>query len=175
MEPRYTITTALPEHVQALADIELSAAVLLRGHAPESVLEEVTPECQLRQAQQEGRLWVALAGEIPVGFAHVEMLAGDLPHLEEIDVEPRHGRRGLGTALVRAVCEWTARSGYGEVTLTTFRFVPWNMPFYSKMGFEEIPADGLRPELKAVVQDEADRGMDPARRVVMRYRVNPAR
>src|SRR5262245_30813375 len=98
----YTITTAGPEHLEELPDIELSAAVLLRGHAPESVLAEVRPEWQLRQAQQEGRLWVALADEVPVGFAHVEMLADDLPHLEEIDVDPRHGRRGLGTALVRA-------------------------------------------------------------------------
>ena len=40
---------------------------------------------------------------MPVGFALVEMLADDLPHLEELDVDPSHGRRGLGTALVRGV------------------------------------------------------------------------
>jgi len=34
-------------------------------------------------------------GNTPVGFALVEMLAADLPHLEEIDVTPAHGRRGL--------------------------------------------------------------------------------
>jgi hypothetical protein len=51
--------------------------------------------------------------------------------------------------------------------------VPWNMPFYSRLGFEEIPADERRPELQAVLQDEADRGLDRARRVVMRYRVTP--
>ena len=57
------------------------------------------------------RLWVALTEEVPVGFALVEMLANDLPHLEELDVDPSHGRRGVGTALVRAVCKWAEVSG----------------------------------------------------------------
>ncbi len=52
------------------------------------------------------------------------MLADDLPHLEEIDVDPSHGPRGLGTALVRALCDWATVSGYIMLTLTTFRAVP---------------------------------------------------
>lgn len=173
MDPRYTITLALPQHLGAVARIELSAAVLLRGHAPDTVLEESTPMNEARQAQQAGRLWVALADERPVGFALVRMLAADLPHLEEMDVIPEHGRRGLGTALLRTVLEWARHSAYDEVTLTTFRAVPWNMPFYARLGFEEIPADELRPQLKSIVQDEAARGLDPARRVVMRHRLRP--
>ena len=60
------------------------------------------------------------------------------------------------------------------MTLTTFRTVPWKMPFYSQLGFEEVFTDELRPELVAVVQDEAARSLDPQRRVVMRYRVRAA-
>jgi GNAT superfamily N-acetyltransferase len=131
----------------------------------------VTDADTFRAARAEGRLWVALADDTPVGFALVEMLADGFPHLEEIDVDPRHGRRGLGTALVRAVCAWASRSGHREVTLTTFRDVRWNMPFYTRLGFEEIPADELRPELVAVVRDETARGLDPTGRAVMRYRV----
>jgi GNAT superfamily N-acetyltransferase len=104
-----------------------------------------------------------------VGFALVKMLADDLPHLEEIDVHPTHGRRGLGTALVRAVCEWATASGYVMLTLTTFRAVPWNLPFYGRLGFVEIPRETLRPELSA----EAHRGLDPDTRVVMGYRCEP--
>jgi GNAT superfamily N-acetyltransferase len=171
MEPIYTITLARAADVEALPQIELSAATMLRGHVPPSILEESIPEPELRQAQQEGRLWVALADDVPVGFALVKMLAEDLPHLHEMDVSPQHGRRGLGTALLKAVFEWLARSGHRQLTLTTFRAVPWNMPFYSRLGFEEIHADELRPELQAIVRDEAGRGLDPARRVVMKYRV----
>ncbi len=100
----------------------------------------------------------------------MEMLADDLPHLEEIDVLPIHGRRGLGTALVRAVCEWAVVSGYPMLTLTTFRSVPWNYPFYARLGFVELSGETLRPELAAVVSDEADRGLDRESRVVMGYR-----
>jgi predicted N-acetyltransferase YhbS len=119
-------------------------------------------------------LWVALADDTPVGFALVKMLAEDLPHLQEMDVSPEHGRRGLGTALLQAALDWLARSGHQRMTLTTFRNIPWNMPFYSRMGFEEIHSGALRPELETVIRDETARGLDPAQRVVMGYRMNAA-
>lgn len=172
MEPSYSISSARPEHLDALADIELAAATMLKGHAPPSVLEESTPRAEFGRALHEGRLWVALCGETPVGFALVEMLAEDLPHLEEMDVTPDHGRRGIGTALLQTVLDWVARAGHQQITLTTFRNVPWNMPFYSRVGFVEIPPHELRPELETVVRDEAGRGLDRAQRVVMGYRVN---
>jgi GNAT superfamily N-acetyltransferase len=171
VNPRYTIGVARLQDIRALARIEAAAAQLLRGHAPESVLQETTDEDEFREAQAAGRLWIACADDIPVGFALVEMLARDLPHLEEIDVDPEHGRRGLGAALVRTVCEWVMRSGYAEITLTSFRAVPWNMPFYSRLGFEEMPTESLRPELAALVREEAARGLDPTKRAVMRYQV----
>jgi GNAT superfamily N-acetyltransferase len=135
------------------------------------VLDEVTDEETFLDAQTSGRLWVALADDAPVGFALVEMLGAHTAHLDEMDVDPHHGRRGLGTALVRAVCEWAARAGYREVTLTTFRAVSWNMPFYARLGFEEIPTAELSPELAAVVRDETARGLDPHTRVAMRCRL----
>jgi len=167
MDRRYVVVPARPEHVASLAGIERAAAALLAGHAPATVLEEVTAEPELRSAQDAGRLWVALAGEVPVGFALVEMLAADLPHLEEMDVDPRHGRRGIGATLLRAACEWARHCGHDQLTLCTFRDVPWNMPFYAKAGFAEVPAEALRAELRAVVAAETSRGLDPERRVVM--------
>ena len=125
--PAYSIRPAQAEDVPALSAIELAAAQLLRGHAPESVLAETTDVGRFAEAARDGRLWVAANGSIPVGFALVEMLAEDLPHLEELDVDPSHGRRGLGTALVRTVCEWATVSRYGMLTLRplpTFRAVP---------------------------------------------------
>ena len=169
----YSIGLAQAEQIPALPAIELSAAQQLRGHAPESVLAVTTDERAFTNAARDGRLWVASTGNTPVGFALVKMLADDLPHLEEIDVVPSHGRRGLGTALVRAVCEWAAVSGYGMLTLTTFRAVPWNLPFYARLGFVEIPRKDLRSELAAVVSEEADRGLNPDTRVVMGYRCGP--
>lgn len=170
--PGYTITLARTHDLPQLAAVEIAAARLLEGHAPPDVLEGSLAIEELQEAQTAGRLWVALATDTdaPVGYAIVEMLAEDWPHLEEIDVHPSHGRRGLGAALVREVCDWAARSGYPHVTLTTFRAVPWNMPFYARMGFEEMPMSSLEPEIAAVVQREAERGLDVERRVAMRFR-----
>ena len=171
MTPRgYQIALARTEDLRLLPAIELAAAELLRGHAPESVLNETTDCDTFADAARCGRLWVALAGDMPVGFALVEMLADDLPHLDEMDIEPAHGRRGLGTALVQAVCEWATASGFSALTLTTFRGVPWNLPFYARLGFVEVPRDLLRPELALVVSEEAARGLAPEKRAVMAWR-----
>ena len=172
MESDYTITTATRERLEALSGIKLAAATMFEGYVPASVPQDNTRLSKFRSAQREGRLWVALFGETPVGFALVEMLAEDLPHLEEIDVTPAHGRRGLGTALVHTVLEWVVSAGYQQMTLATFRSVPWNMPFYARLGFVELPTHELRPEVEAVVRGEADRGLDRDQRVVMGYFVN---
>lgn len=168
---RYTIVRARPGDVPRLAAIELAAAALLEGHAPAAVLREVTEGSRLQGAQRQGRLWVALAGSRPVGFAHVELLEPGSAHLEEIDVHPDHGRRGLGRRLVAEVCRWAARLGHRGVTLTTFRDVPWNAPFYARLGFVEIPPAELSPALDAVLRREALAGIDRTRRVAMRWRV----
>jgi len=46
------------------------------------------------------------------------------------------------------------------------------MPFYTRLGFVEIPTHELRPELETVVRDEGSRGLDREQRVVMRYLMN---
>ena len=168
MNPQYSITTARPQDLAQLPAIELAAARLLAGHAPESVLNETTASDVLQRAQRQGHLWVALLSDVAIGFAHVEVIERDAVHLEEIDVAPAHGRRGLGTQLVLQVCEWAGGNGYASVTLTTFRDLPWNMPFYARLGFEIVSSAHLSPALLAVVEDETRRGLDPARRVVMR-------
>jgi len=170
---QYTIAPARPEDLWRLPHIELAAARLLSGHAPESVLNETTSHDELQSASREGHLWVVLADDAAVGFAHVELIETTAAHLEEIDVLPAHGRRGLGTRLVMQVCRWAAASGYQSVTLTTFRDVPFNMPFYQRLGFRVVPASQLSPALHAVVQDETRRGLDPSRRVVMKRPCDP--
>jgi GNAT superfamily N-acetyltransferase len=168
-EASYQIISARRQDIRSLAAIELAAAKMLTGHAPESVLNETTSQEELLEAQRQGQLLVALTHDRPVGFAHLKVLERGVVHLAEIDVHPEHGRRGIGTQLVKAVCQWAVANGYRSVTLTTFREVPWNMPFYERLGFEEIPAGELTPALIAVIEEETNRGLDPDRRVPMRF------
>ena len=168
MPPTYRIVPARQHDLPLLPAIELAAARMLTGHAPSSVLGETTTQFELRAAWRQGRLWVALADDVPVGFAHVVVHEAGVAHLEELDVHPAHGRRGLGRRLVATVCAWAAERGYHAVTLTTFRDVPWNLPFYESCGFSVVPPAEMSHALRSVVIDEWRRGLDPKRRVVMR-------
>ena len=168
MRPVYRVVHARQHDLPLLPAIELAAARMLTGHAPAAVLAETTTQFQFRDAWRHRRLWVALADQMPVGFAHVVVHEPRVAHLEELDVDPKHGRRGLGRWLIATVCAWAAEHGYGAVTLTTFRDVPWNMPFYERLGFAVVPSGEISPALLSVVIDEYRRGLDPQRRVVMR-------
>jgi GNAT superfamily N-acetyltransferase len=167
----YTIAPARAEDLPRIPIIELAAAELLRGQAPEAVLQETSNPEELIGALRDGRLWVARANDVAVGYAHVHPLDASTAHLEEVDVLPEHGRRGLGTELVTRVCDWARAHGYDRVTLTTFRDVPWNMPFYQKLGFAVVPHGQLGSRLLQVVATEAARGLDARRRVVMSRRL----
>jgi len=169
LERAYHIALARPRDLPLLPAIELAAARLLAGHAPSSVLAETTSQFELRKARRAGRLWVALADNEPVGFAHVVEHESGVAHLEEVDVHPSHGQRGLGRRLVQTVCAWATSHGFEAVTLTTFREPPWNMPFYARLGFEPVAPGAVSVALRAVIDDEMRRGLDPARRVIMRY------
>lgn len=109
---------------------------------------------------------VLVAGDPPVGFACVDVLDGSA-HLWQLSVHPAAMRRGIGTALVGAVCDWARSNGYPAVTLTTFRDVPWNAPFYSRLGFGVL--DELPRGLQAIRDHERDLGDDDfGPRVAMR-------
>jgi GNAT superfamily N-acetyltransferase len=169
----YRVIPARGHDAPSLPAIELAAAQLLRGHAPQRILEESGSAEDFAEAARDGRLFVALAGDAPVGFALIEILDAETAHLDEIDVHPDHGQRGLGSRLVQSVCRWAAERGFDWVTLTTFREVPWNMPFYARLGFELVERADAPAALVTVFDEEVARGLDPARRVMMRYRIGP--
>jgi GNAT superfamily N-acetyltransferase len=134
------------------------------------VLEDVSSIEEFEEARARGHLWVAVSeAHDVVGFAQVVILDG-LAHLDEIDVVPECGRRGIGSRLVEAVCEWAARSGYEKVTLSTFRDVPFNAPFYARLGFTVVDPAALPPEHAQLVHNEHARGLRTELRVIMERR-----
>ncbi len=124
------------------------------------------PEAFAR-AVAENQVWVAVADGAVIGFAYAEPVDG-CSHLEEIDVLPAWGRRGVGRALIAAVIADARVRGLAGVTLTTFRDVSWNAPFYATLGFRVLDAAQLTPGLAAIVAEESVHGLPAALRVVMR-------
>ncbi|WP_049573891.1 GNAT family N-acetyltransferase [Nonomuraea sp. SBT364] len=109
---------------------------------------------------------VLVEGEPPDGFALVGQVDGGL-HLEQLAVRPDRMRRGIGGRLVAAVLDHARATGAPAVTLTTFRDVPWNAPWYERHGFRVLPAGDWGPELRALVEHERGLGIEVAPRVVM--------
>lgn len=99
-------------------------------------------------------LIVLVTGDPPVGLCRIDAIGTvGVVHLEQLSVHPDHAGRGIGRALLRAGCGWAAERGYPEITLATYRNIPWNGPFYASEGFVErgsvdefLRAHGLPPE-----------------------------
>ena len=158
-DPR-EVRVARPGELVLLREIESASEALFRDIGIGPFTEDEADE------SLEHAAVVFVSGEPPVGFASVDIV-DDAPHLRQLSVVPSSGRQGRGTALVTAVCAWAAANGHGAVTLTTFRDVPWNAPFYRRLGFEVI--DELPPDLAAIRAHERSAGDDDfGPRVAMR-------
>jgi GNAT superfamily N-acetyltransferase len=118
-----------------------------------------------------GRSWVATQpDDRPVGYVLVDELDG-LAHIEQVSVLPDQQGNGHGRALVERVADWARATGRRGITLTTYGHIPWNRPLYEHLGFRVLDPAELGPELAARRADEAEAGMDPALRVVMRREI----
>jgi N-acetylglutamate synthase-like GNAT family acetyltransferase len=100
-----------------------------------------------------------------VGVAAVRV-HGDWWHLEQISVDPAHGGRGIGTALLLEVVARADAVGARGVTLTTFRDVAFNGPWYARHGFVEVDEDA-HPWLTVARTYERGAGVDVRPRCAM--------
>lgn len=164
----YSIRQAGTDDVELVREIEQQAAVLFRetSHAEEVEGLGLSAEF-LEDRVRAGELFVAVdKNDIPVGFAAIHDLAGYV-HLHELSVKPAHGKRGLGAGLVEAVCCHAKEKGYIGVTLSTYADVPWNAPFYRRLGFDTVYPDEMSTEMKDLRDLESEQGIDVEHRVIM--------
>jgi len=126
--------------------------------------------CALVEKQQ---VWVVCHHAEPVGFA-ICAIFGKAAFLEEIDVLPAHGRRGLATKLIEHACRWAANNGLECMDLCTFESVPWNGPFYKKLGFVILSPEEWSSEILAEREMEKVAGLPMETRIVMRLHLVPS-
>ena len=168
----FEVGPARADEVACCPEIEARAAARFSPEdLPPGGADEVTDLDTLDRARRDGRLLVARVGETVAGFVLLEE-HGDEAHLEEVDVLPEFGRRGIGRGLVDAACDWARAKGFASITLSTFRDVAWNAPFYASAGFEAIPRSEWTDSLRDAAAEEAAAGLDPERRVMMRRRLD---
>lgn len=165
---RHSIRVGCEADIDALLEVERRAAALLLGHGACDIfaMHSLSP-ADLRQGIRSGILRVAEVDGQATGFALCGEVDGHA-HLFEMDVVPEHGRCGIGSALLEAVCSAAATRGHAAMTLTTLRDVPWNAPFYAKRGFSELAETAWGERLRGIVARERMLGFPMRLRVVMR-------
>lgn len=155
------IRAARESELPLISALEESGDELFRAVGMGRVADAPAPEPgAYRPALQDGRLLVAVDGQdAPVGFIRLEMLDGG-PHVEQVSVHPDRAGHGIGASLLAAAEEVARARGHRRMTLTTFRDVPWNGPYYTRLGWSALRTADLPPELAAARQHERDLGLD---------------
>jgi GNAT superfamily N-acetyltransferase len=118
-------------------------------------LSEASPAETWRPRLDAGTLWVVETDGRVIAFL-AATAHGDRLHIDEVDVEQGHQGKGVGRGLIHHVIAWARTQAFASVSLTTFRNVPWNGPFYASLGFVE---DDRLPALQEILRTEADRGL----------------
>ena len=145
-----SVRQARPEDVGRLQAIQLAAGNAFREIGMPAVADSPPlPAESLTGYRRAGRAWVA-ADEYdePVGFVVADVVDGSV-HIEQVSVHPAHAGQRIGATLLDHVAAWAAGRGLTGLTLITFRGVPWNAPYYERLGFRELAETEVTPGLAA--------------------------
>ncbi|MEU8674571.1 GNAT family N-acetyltransferase [Streptomyces sp. NPDC048560] len=167
------IRPARRSELALLQDIERAAGEPFRTLGMAAVADDDPPPLGLLESyRRAGRSWVAAealtsAAEQPLGYLIADAV-DDAAHIEQVSVTPMAARRGIGRALIDHLAQWAAAQDLRALTLTTFTDVPWNAPYYRRLGFRTLTEDELTDGLRAIRTLENQHGLDRWPRVCMR-------
>lgn len=155
------------DDLPALQDIEVAAGRafaelgmdLVAGDEPASLGALLT-------YVEGGRAWVAVQeSNQPCGYLIADIVDG-CGHIEQVSVHPVFRGLRIGRDLIARSEAWAHARGLPALTLTTYRDVPWNGPYYERLGFRCLTVETAG--LAAIRRREADAGLDAWPRACMR-------
>ncbi|MFH9294344.1 GNAT family N-acetyltransferase [Streptomyces sp. NPDC017520] len=167
------IRSARRSDLPLLQDIERAAGEPFRDLGMAFVADDDPPPLALLESYRlAGRCWVAsdplsATGDRPIGYVLADPV-DDALHIEQVSVDPAAARRGIGRELIAHLACLAAARGMAALTLTTFTDVPWNAPYYARIGFRVLAEGELTDGLRAIRAEEAQHGLDRWPRVCMR-------
>lgn len=162
------IRPAVDADIPIMQDIEIVGCQIFADIGMQDIADDGAHETELLAGYiAGGRAWVAELDGRVCGYALADWYDG-AAHLEQVTIYPDYAGRGVGSMLVDTVAAWGRERGATELTLLTFRDVPWNGPYYRRLGFVAVPDDELGPQLAALRAHEAELGLDVSIRFAMR-------
>jgi ribosomal protein S18 acetylase RimI-like enzyme len=163
------IRGAADRDLTALRDIEWAAGEAFRKAGMDAVADDEPAGVEeLAGYARRGHAWVAVDdADAPVAYLLADPVDGAL-HIEQVSVHPKAAGRGIGRALVEHLAAVARAGGVPALTLTTFVDVPWNGPYYARLGFVPMAEGEIGPQLREIRRHEAAHGLDRWPRACMR-------
>lgn len=148
--------------------IEESALELFLEHGCDLSNLETLSEDDYKSITGQHVIYVAYTDQNKiVGFCAVKIV-DDNAYVMELSVLSGYRQRGIGRSLMHHACYWAETNNFEYITLTTFKFLPFNAPYYKKLSFKEFTIDAKWPKLKRIREQEKKMGLDILPRTVMR-------
>ena len=162
-----TIRPAAEVDLERLVDVEVRAGQLFRSVGMAKVAEDVPDRGALRESIEAGRVWVSQVGAAIAEYVAAEVLDANA-HVAQVSVAPEYAGRRIGQAMIGVVEAWGRAAGRPATTLTTFTDVPWNGPYYVRLGYRVLAGGDIGPELARTMAHEASLpGIDASLRCAM--------
>jgi ribosomal protein S18 acetylase RimI-like enzyme len=168
--PNFSIRKARSEDIPLLGAVERSAAEIFRTVNLGSLVDDgttVAPFVLATMADSNHLLVAVNELDQPIGFVGGMDIDGNF-HIVEISVAQAVQGKGVGSALMAEMTRQVKEEKFMAMTLTTYRNVAWNGPWYTKMGFQEVTAEEMGREYLKIWDVESQHGHDMASRCVMR-------
>jgi GNAT superfamily N-acetyltransferase len=165
--PGYNVRNAMDRDFPDIQSVQRAAAARFREvDMPEVADRPVLGTDLLARFCAEGVLLVATFERRVVAFVACAPL-DDALHIAEIDVVPTHAGHRLGALLLDHVDAVAAARHIGRLTLATYRNVPWNAPYYARLGFRECTLTVLGSQHGHVWRQQGESGLDLSKRLFM--------
>lgn len=162
----FGIVPASTDTLKDVQALERLAASRFRGGPHGAIADSPPLELdELERLATRGGLWLATSKAAPIAAFIAWEPVGDDAYVIEVDVHPEAAGARLGAALLDHAARLAARRGLTRLLLRTFSDVPWNAPYYRKLGFRALVETPV--VLEAAAHHEAAMGFDMARRVTM--------
>ncbi|KRE23118.1 GNAT family N-acetyltransferase [Agromyces sp. Soil535] len=161
------------EDLRDVQSIERAAGEAFRSIGMDEIADDAPiAASEFEHCIARGDAWIMTTDDgSPVAYLLLEGV-DDALHVEQVTVHPSYARRGYGAQLLEVARRRSVESDVAVMTLTTFRDVPWNAPYYLRLGWTELPTSKWGPELAKKVESEAAHGLAAWTRVVMHRRTD---
>jgi GNAT superfamily N-acetyltransferase len=163
-----TIRLATQQDAAAMPDIERSSGEAFRIIPNLAWIADDKVTSQERHAAliRLGAAWVSHDASNAITAFLTAEVREDVLHIWQMSVRSDQQRKGIGRNLIRAAENWASANQLVAMSLTTFRDVPWNAPFYASCGFQEVDPH-FYSVLQSTLEAEQQAGLPIEQRIAM--------